>query len=83
MEVIVTTGSVFVSLSLMMTVATLGETIFAPGAVSNWLYGVAHTTALKAQAMIRKRRTREREAGMLPSLEEIDILIGIVDELIR
>jgi RNA polymerase sigma factor (sigma-70 family) len=34
--------------------------------VSNWLYGVAHNTALKANAMNRKRRTKEREAGTVP-----------------
>src|SRR5579871_171053 len=33
------------------------------GMVSNWLYGVAHNTALKAKAMNRRRRTKEREAG--------------------
>ena len=31
--------------------------------VGSWLYGVAHNTALKALAMNRKRRTKEREAG--------------------
>jgi RNA polymerase sigma factor (sigma-70 family) len=31
--------------------------------VGNWLYGVAHNTALKAKAMNRKRRICEREAG--------------------
>src|SRR5262249_33793506 len=31
--------------------------------LSNWLYGVAHNTALKARAMIQKRRAKEREAG--------------------
>jgi RNA polymerase sigma factor (sigma-70 family) len=40
--------------------------IRTPSAVSNWLYGVAHTTALKAKAMNRKRRTRELEAGCQP-----------------
>src|SRR5262245_44686603 len=36
--------------------------------VGNWLYGVAHTTALKARAMNTKRRTRERAAaGQRPS----------------
>jgi len=33
--------------------------------VSNWLYGVAHNTALKAKAMNRKRREKEREAGTM------------------
>ncbi len=35
------------------------------GMVSNWLYGVAHNTALKAKAMNRRRRTKEREAGAM------------------
>jgi hypothetical protein len=29
--------------------------------VGNWLYGVAHQTALKARALLAKRRTRERQ----------------------
>src|SRR5262249_11712629 len=29
--------------------------------MANWLYGVAHQTALKARAMIAKRRTRETQ----------------------
>ena len=33
--------------------------------VANWLYGVAHNTALKAKAMNGKRRAKEHEAGML------------------
>src|SRR5262245_15690140 len=33
------------------------------GMVGNWLYGVAHTTALKARAMNTKRWTRERAAA--------------------
>jgi RNA polymerase sigma factor (sigma-70 family) len=31
--------------------------------LGNWLYGVAHNTALKAKAMIRKRQQKESEAG--------------------
>jgi RNA polymerase sigma factor (sigma-70 family) len=34
--------------------------------VGNWLYGVAHQTALKARAMMAKRRTREREVTAMP-----------------
>jgi RNA polymerase sigma factor (sigma-70 family) len=41
----------------------------SPGTVSNWLYGVAHNTALKAKAMNRKRHTKEREVGRLPRAE--------------
>jgi RNA polymerase sigma factor (sigma-70 family) len=34
--------------------------------VGNWLYGVAHKTALKARAMSSKRRVKERQAGAPP-----------------
>ena len=37
--------------------------------LSNWLYGVAHNTALKARAMIHKRRIKEREAGTAQNRE--------------
>jgi RNA polymerase sigma factor (sigma-70 family) len=37
--------------------------------VGNWLYGVAHSTALKAKAMNRKRRAKEREAAAMPRPE--------------
>ena len=37
--------------------------------VGSWLYGVAHNTALKALAMNRRRRTREREAGSVSRTE--------------
>jgi RNA polymerase sigma factor (sigma-70 family) len=36
------------------------------GAVANWLYGVAHHTALKARIMNRKRRSKELAAGTAP-----------------
>src|SRR5260370_10839995 len=41
--------------------------IRSPGAVAGWLHGVAHTTALKARVMNRKRPMRELEARTLPS----------------
>jgi RNA polymerase sigma factor (sigma-70 family) len=37
--------------------------------VGNWLYGVAHNTALKAKAMRRKRRAKEAEAAARPRTE--------------
>src|SRR5262245_47662045 len=37
-----------------------------PGAVGNWLYGVAQNTALKAKDMNSKRRAKERQAGLRP-----------------
>jgi RNA polymerase sigma factor (sigma-70 family) len=36
------------------------------GKVGNWLYGVAHNTALKAKAMSLRRRQKEREGGARP-----------------
>src|SRR5262245_33137140 len=38
-------------------------TILPRSMVGNWLYGVAHNTALKAKAMNSKRRMKETEAG--------------------
>jgi RNA polymerase sigma factor (sigma-70 family) len=34
--------------------------------VANWLYGVAHRTALRARAMAAKRRERERQVAEMP-----------------
>src|SRR5262249_49292176 len=34
--------------------------------VPNWLYGVAHQTALQARRTIARRRTRERQANVMP-----------------
>jgi RNA polymerase sigma factor (sigma-70 family) len=40
--------------------------IAAPELLPNWLYGVAHQTALKARASAAKRRTRERQVPQMP-----------------
>ncbi len=53
-----------------------------PSAASNWLYGVAHTTALKARAMNRKRRTRELEAGARPRHEACEEVWRAVQALL-
>lgn len=37
--------------------------------VGNWLYGVAHQTALKARSVVAKRRTRERQVIDMPEPE--------------
>src|SRR5262245_17711324 len=39
------------------------------GMVGNWLYGVAHSTALKARAMSTRRLAKEREAAARPRPE--------------
>src|SRR5262249_27358870 len=35
--------------------------------VANWLYGVAHQTALNARASAARRRTHERQVGEMPA----------------
>src|SRR5579875_3151773 len=43
--------------------------IRCPNTVSNWLYGVAYNTALKAKAMNYKRWAKERESATVPKAE--------------
>lgn len=40
--------------------------IASPDLLANWLYGVAHQTALKARTMTGKRRARERQVTEMP-----------------
>src|SRR5713226_926483 len=40
--------------------------IYPRAKVGNWLYGVAHQTALKARATRAKRRVRERPVTQMP-----------------
>jgi RNA polymerase sigma factor (sigma-70 family) len=43
-----------------------GASIASRELLANWLYGVAHQTALKARATTAKRRTRERQVTAMP-----------------
>src|SRR5207247_5877772 len=40
--------------------------ILPRGMVANWLYGVAHQTALKARATVAKRAGREKQVATMP-----------------
>jgi RNA polymerase sigma factor (sigma-70 family) len=44
-----------------------GATVVPRSLVGNWLYGVAHNTALKAKAMNSKRRVKEQQASARPA----------------
>jgi RNA polymerase sigma factor (sigma-70 family) len=53
--------------------------------VGNWLYGVAHQTALKARAMVARRRTREKQMmdrpePAAPDEEPLDDLQTVLDK---
>jgi RNA polymerase sigma-70 factor (ECF subfamily) len=49
--------------------------------VGNWLYGVAHKTALKAKAMNRQRRAKELQAPVAAPAEElVGELLGLLEE---
>src|SRR5215472_13647567 len=41
--------------------------------VANWLYGVAHQTALKARATTAKRGARERQVTQMPEPAATDV----------
>src|SRR6266542_2454329 len=45
--------------------------IASPELVANWLYGVAHQTALKARATAATRKDRERQVTEMPEPEVV------------
>src|SRR5688572_27383204 len=54
------------------------------GLVGNWLYGVAHTTALKARAMSLKRSAKEREAAARPRPEATqEGMLALLDQELK
>src|SRR5215472_16730664 len=44
--------------------------------VANWLYGVAHQTALKARATAARRKGRERQVALMPEPAATDQDLG-------
>src|SRR5262245_20006038 len=46
--------------------------IASPDLLANWLYGVAHQTALKARAMSARRGARERQVKEMPETAVTD-----------
>ena len=55
-------------LVLVRRAASIGS----PELLANWLYGVAHQTALKARATVAKRRIRERQVTEMPEPAVVD-----------
>ncbi len=49
-----------------LVLATKAESVWPRERVGNWLYGVAHTTAVRVRAANAKRRLRERQVTAMP-----------------
>src|SRR5262245_19784995 len=52
-----------------LVLARKAPAISAEPSVANWLYGVAHRTALKARGIRSRRRIRERQVTSIPEPE--------------
>jgi RNA polymerase sigma factor (sigma-70 family) len=52
-----------------LVLARKAGSVRQPGALGNWLYGVAYRTALEARTKASKRRARERELAEEPTVE--------------
>ena len=53
--------------------------IASPELLANWLYGVAHQTAIKARATVAKRKMRERQVTEMP--EQAGVEQGLWNDL--
>ena len=49
-----------------------GTSLLLRECIGNWLYGVAYHTALKARAVARKRRAKERQVAEMPKPDPLD-----------
>jgi RNA polymerase sigma factor (sigma-70 family) len=52
-----------------LVLARRAAAVVPPQMVGNWLYGVAYQTALKARAVLARRRVRERQVTAMPEPE--------------
>jgi RNA polymerase sigma factor (sigma-70 family) len=64
-----------------LVLARKAATVWPREMVGNWLYGVAHTTALRARVANAKRRLRERQVANMP--ERSSTASDLRDELHR
>jgi len=67
-----------------LVLARKAGSISPPNAVGNWLYGVAHQTAVRSRAITMKRRARESLVSAVPELaapeSNWDDLAAILDD---
>src|SRR5439155_25776637 len=54
-----------------LVLARKASSIWPRAMVANWLFGVAHRTALKARAMAGKRQRREKQVTTMPEPQAV------------
>ena len=55
-----------------LVLARKAASITARGLLANWLYGVAHRTALKAKSRAARRQARERQVAQMPEPKAVE-----------